>query len=280
MSIANLFSPNDYNLFCKSITTSGLAPIDTNVIDTVNIGDQLQIGPVKAGSISISHVGALVNINETTSAPRFNAPTIGTAAPGAAMTVGANSTSMLLSSLGDIVIDRAPPLTPLESIFLGNTNTGKVVMSQVGGLPAVANAGITFPPGTATLNYYDVMPVISANVTGAIIASNYIVINATRINNEVILRWRPAGATTNATAAAGLLVTQTLPATFRPIGNVTAPCSVFGLNTVTYPGILSVSTAGVMQFNFMGGTHSPNNVNWVVTEPVNVTSGSIIYSII
>jgi hypothetical protein len=65
MSIANLFSPNDYNLFVNTITPR-VQPgsIETNDIDTINTNDTLTIGTVKAGPIVISRPGQSVTITD------------------------------------------------------------------------------------------------------------------------------------------------------------------------------------------------------------------------
>lgn len=283
MSIANLFSPNDYDLYCNTLTTNGSSPILSNVIDTINNGDTLQIAPVKAGAVQISHAGALVTLNETTSAPRLNAPIVGTATP-VSMGVGSGSVGLVISSNGVVILDRAAPVTPADGLFLGNTNAGAVTVGRVGGT-LVANTGLTLSAaaslGGGTISYFENMVTINATCSGCIPATaNFIRFEAFRLNNVVMLRYRPTSVDVVATAATTLSVGSALPANFLPIGNCRFSVGVVGLGSNVYPGVLSINTAGAMSFAFMPAPHGAAVQNWAIGEPCNITNGNVSFAVI
>ncbi len=64
MSLANLFSPNDYDLFCRSISALTLESDQINIddIDTAVLGQTLTIGAVRAALILIGRSGSLTQL--------------------------------------------------------------------------------------------------------------------------------------------------------------------------------------------------------------------------
>ncbi len=63
MSISNLFSPNDYSIFAKTMSVLDIEGdnILTNNIDTSVLGDNMVIGPVRANNITIGNGAGVVS---------------------------------------------------------------------------------------------------------------------------------------------------------------------------------------------------------------------------
>ncbi len=349
MSISNLFAPNDYNLFCKSITpaTGGGAPIFTNTIDTVNTGDILDIGPIKAGAIIIGHPtmvfqtdAATIDLTATTSASIDSAaPATGTLALGATnmstvnvgnlngqtMVRGANCQMRTLT--GIITLDSIVPAT--GGLFLGAANMSNTHLGNLGGLTSikgmgldlltntqnitiddtivgasriligtagsgtvelsrnggaiVAHAPVTFP-GFGTINNFEFMVPISATAVGCVAPTvNFILFEASKINNVATLRWRFTSPPVLSTALTTLAFIQLLPTDFQPLAQVTYPCSVIGRSLAPgapgfTAGIFQIATNGAMLFSFQDASHPPAFISeWTPPEQCGVADGMCSY---
>jgi hypothetical protein len=274
MSIANLFSPNDYDLFCKSITTSGIAPINTNVIDTINIGDTLQIAPVKAGAVVIGHVGAVTTVNGQLNATPLRSQDIGAILISSPLKVGSNSVGLLLQpDSGDIVIDQT--LSALNDIHIGSNNA-KFLFIGSPASPTTFEGPLAFSValGGGSIFVYAQMPTINGTGGGCIPATaNFIRFDATRINNQTTINWKFTGVNTVCTANSVLTIAELIPADFRPAIGATADCPVVAnilATPRTFPGVINIAATGVIQFLIQDGTHPAGGGSAIWTSGTDV----------
>lgn len=303
MSLANLFKPNDYDLFCNSITPAGGSGggggIFTDNIDTVNTGDTLTIGLVKAGAITIGHPAVFVTTPNLAVTSGLKVDTI-QANTSVAMSIGANAAGMnLLPTNGNIVIDDSAPI-PANSINIApigingvNIGNGSVT-SQI-----TLFSPLKFQFGATAMNNYEQMATFTSAVTGAVAAANFIKFDGDRIGSNITggspivrISWRFLGPAVAATAASVLNITTVLPVGFRPPTQVIFACSCLGttqaplpvsVNT-PLPGELVIQSTGAMFFQFMPATHNSAvggvaTAGWVIGEIVATSSGSAIFDV-
>jgi hypothetical protein len=253
MSISNLFAPNDYNLFAKTINTGG-GDLLTNTIDTIANGDTLLIAPVKAGSVQIGHSGAPMTVNGT----------------------GLN----LFSSAGNIVIDDSA--SNAFALFLGNANVASVVIGKVGGFTRVQSP-LFLSVGNGSLNEYRDLPAISATGTGCVGSiADFVLLEGYRLNTTAHIRWRFIHAFGPAVCIANDVLTllQPIPIGLRPTADVVASIAVCKTNVqnTALPGLVRITTAGVVSFELQTVTNAPGFVNfWAAAEFCSIYNGSIEY---
>lgn len=289
MSIANLFSPNDYNLFCNSITPSTTAPgsgIFSDYIDTVGLGDPMRIGTTKAGSMFIGNPTIQVTLQGGVHVTQsLLVDTIGSNT-GVGMEIAGNASGVaIIPQVGDIAIDDNVPTG--NRMHLGDANIGSVTIGKVGGSVDIL-APITVGGAGVPLSVFNVMTRISATGVGCIPSTaNYVQFNATLINSIVFLQWRFLGPVTAATVASNLNFVETIPLSFRPPVGLTFPATCFG-NTVAplpvttagqLPGELTVQANGTLFFSFNAMTHN-GVTTWNIGEAAQVGAGSCAFSVI
>jgi hypothetical protein len=284
MSIANLFSPNDYDLFCKSITTSGVAPINTNIIDTINIGDTLQLAPVKAGAVVIGHIGAVTTVNGQLNATPFRSQDIGAILISSPLKVGSNAVGLLLQpDSGDIVIDQT--LSAANDIHIGSNNALNVFIGSAAS-PVILEGPLTFSAalGGGVISLYAQMPTINGTGGGCIpVTPNFVRFDATRVNNQTTLNWKFTSVNTACTVSTFLTIAETLPVLFRPAIGGSSDCPVIanvGVTPRTFPGLIDITPAGVISFLIQDGTHPAGggSATWTAgADTVALRSGSITF---
>lgn len=285
MSLANLFQPNDYDIFCHSITpnTSGDGGVLTDNIDTVNFGDALNIGAVKAGSINIGSVASPVRINGNVTVPNQLLTNAIHANVVAGMTIGTGSTAInIISDVGDITIDQAA--AGPYAVRIGDFAAQTVIISRPLGLTQIFSP-LQLAGGLGTMVFFD-EAVISGTGSGCIPnTAGFIQFKVQRINSIVRISWRPTASSVIATAGSPLTIVETLSASFRPFANTSSSTLVVGTSAAPLPviagtqlpGFISVTSAGAISFSFIPATHGSSN-NWAIGETCTVVAGSMLYS--
>lgn len=285
MSIANLFSPNDYDLFCRSLTMGGgggggTGSLFVDNIDTVNIGDAMTIGTVKAGNMFIGSPTNIVTVPHLLTSSNLQTDLI-SAATIVPMVIGTNAAGLNLQpNIGNIVIDDGTPT--LAEIQIGTANSFQVVIGKPSGIVMMAGP-VQFQQGNDMLNHFSTLS-FAGTGTGCIPATpNYIQFDANRIDNMVTLSWTFTGPAINATIATDLDILELLPMEFRPAAIFQVyTCSIVGNSILPpsagdfLPGNVTVDSLGQISFHYMAVTHD-NNTSFVIGSTVEVSAGSISY---
>lgn len=285
MSIANLFAPNDYDLYCKSISTSSSSALLTNDIDTIGIGDQLDIGGVRAGSLFIGRAAVNTTIQGNANIINLLSNNL-SARTSVAMSVGSNSAGLTVTTAGtnNIAIDQA---SPVGTITIGGTNASDIVI----GNPSIASIKIPtalqftgFTGGTGLARFeegtHDATGSGCIPNTAAFVRLRYV-----RINNNIIVYWRFLGVPTAVTAASALILLEALPAPFRPSVPVTSSCIVVRsaaagppLYPGVVPGIVTVSAAGGVQFSYASGANAGTATFAIADGNMSIGNGSVTFT--
>jgi hypothetical protein len=258
MSIANLFSPNDYNLFCKSITTSGAAPIDTNTIDTINIGDTLALGPVKAGAVSIANAGAVTTVNGRLDAATIRTDNLQSLTFGPIMQIGTNALGVNITPFaGDMVLDEST--VGVDTLFLAPANYQTVSIGKSTGAILINGTMVLPGDGTGSLSLFEIMTPFDGTGGGCIPATpGFIRFSGLRINSSIFLRFRFLGPVVVVTANSILTIVETLPVNFRPPVDLRIICGVLGVTAApgaTSAGVITITALGVITFEYAQTSH-------------------------
>ncbi len=258
MSISNLFAPNNYDLFAKSISLDPSAggAFLTNNIDTINIGDALNIAAVRAGSLVVGNPTCLTTL--------INGKNLN-----------------LFSSNGNVVIDDSA--AGAHVIFVGNSNAAQVTIGKPAGFVRV-QAPLGLAGGTASLDYISGMPDILGTGGGCIPATpNFVKLEAYRINSNVLFRWSFIGTPVQSTVTGLLTIAQALPVEFRPSVNITAAtvACVTATQNTAIPGTIAITTAGVVTFGIQSAIHTSSAPGWLAPgEFCSIYAGSVNYTFV
>lgn len=285
MSIANLFAPNDYDLYCKSITTSSSSALLTNDIDTIGIGDQLDIGATRAGSLFIGRAAVNTTIQGNANVLNLLANDL-SARTSVPMTLGANSAGLTVTTAGtnNIGVDQQ---APVGTITVGGTNANDITL----GNPTIASIKVPtalqftgFAGGTGLARFEE--GTHDATGSGCILnTANFVRLHYVRINNNVIVYWRFLGVPTAVSAASPLILLEAIPAPYRPSVPVTSACAVVRsaaagppLYAGVVPGIVTISAAGGVSFSYCSGANA-GTANFAIADGnISISNGSAMFT--
>jgi hypothetical protein len=249
MSIANLFAPNDYNLFCTSITPSVVPPsILTDDIDTIGIGDTLTIGTVRAGDIIMSQFGQQVVINGLLVGLKAQIDIIDALGT---LNLGPTATTIVIGGTAfNIIVQDGSQFLVQTIDHVTNAalyNSCPFVTAGAAGGTFQFNGGISFTnSGPPQLNYFNEDIQFGVMGSGPFPIQPIGHYSAQRTNNMVTFNFTWVGPSVVATAAALIQVTPILPAAFIPASRTRLVCQV-QVNGVLTVGTISFTNTGTIK---------------------------------
>lgn len=276
MSISNLFGPNDYDLFCHSMTVSNAAPLLTDTLDTVNIGDNLDIGPVKAGVVNIGHIGIPTRIMGDAGAASF-ATDLVRSLTGANMVIGTSSMGLILQpNFGPLTIDQLLALSGPITIGAGGGATSVTISTA--GVNTNVQGSLQLTTAGGVINYFSNYDFISDGQGCIPVTTNFVSLHAVRLNNLVTLSWSFIGVPTISTAASTLVLGTALITGYAPAAPVQSAAVLYS-NGIIFQGYIFIDVFGVIQFGFIPGTHGASEL-YAIGEVCKIVEGTCTFSVV
>lgn len=284
MSIANLFQPNNYDLFCDSLTANTLN-VDTQAINTLAVNtitsnptggtiailDNVNMTILKsltAGLINVGTIQSNIPGNNVTLQGIVFYPTNQIEFPAASLnrklslfatTASTDTTEFYGFGVQPNTLVYETPSTSADHVFYAGTG----VSTNIELLRVVGNGGGVILPSVGAafasqLNYYEIFDTtltLGGAIQSVALPANF---SITRLGNTVTITCLSTNLGAYLTTGA-ITTTPAIPSRFLPTINITSPILVYNGNTDAL-GTFQILTSGIINiWSAAGGGYSAPN---------------------